>query len=168
MRCRLETGIGGYCGGGGISLTGIWLVSYLVLWLVVVAMGFLLVGAMRQIGLLHLERNQSFATTDPPPPPVEEDGPAIGSRISTLAAKTINNFGTVTLANRDGSVIIGTERCSGRTLLVFLSALCDNCQLAAEPLNVLAADAERGVRPIVVLRADEHACQAFISVFPLR
>lgn len=35
-------------------------------------------------------------------------------------------------------------------------------------MNALAEDRSRGARPIVILRADEQGCQAFLSVFPLR
>ena len=35
-------------------MSGVWLASYVVLWLVVLALAFLLAGALRQLGLLQL------------------------------------------------------------------------------------------------------------------
>ena len=39
---------------GGIELSGVWLASYIALWLVVLLLAFLLAGALRQLGLLQL------------------------------------------------------------------------------------------------------------------
>ena len=50
---------------------------------------------------------------------------------------------------------------------MFMSPMCEACQYIVEPLNALEADAARTVRPAVIMRADEQACQAFLSVFPL-
>ncbi len=35
-------------------MSGVWLASYIVLWLVVLMLGFLLAGALRQLGLIQL------------------------------------------------------------------------------------------------------------------
>ena len=35
-------------------MSGVWLASYVVLWLLVLVLGFLLAGALRQLGLLQL------------------------------------------------------------------------------------------------------------------
>jgi hypothetical protein len=51
---------------------------------------------------------------------------------------------------------------------MFMSPLCESCQRVVEPLNAIAEDAARGVRAVVIMRADEHAARAFNSVFPLR
>jgi hypothetical protein len=45
--------------------------------------------------------------------------------------------------------------------------MCEPCQHAVEPLNMLVTDATRNVHPVVIIRADELACRAFLSVFPL-
>jgi hypothetical protein len=91
-------------------------------------------------------------------PELENDGPAIGSALVDFEANTINGFGTLTPAMLRGH---------GNTLLMFMSPMCETCQHIVEPLNALAADAARAVRPVVIMRADEQACRAFLSVFPL-
>ena len=35
-------------------MSGVWLASYIVLWVVVLVLGFLLAGALRQLGLMQL------------------------------------------------------------------------------------------------------------------
>ena len=82
----------------------------------------------------------------------------IGSALPPLGVDTCNSFGKVTP---------DVLREQGATLLVFLSPMCEPCQHAVEPLNWLVAEAASTVHPVVVYRADEQACRAFLSVFPL-
>jgi hypothetical protein len=131
-------------------------------------MGLLLFGVLQQVGALHLAQGQQQQPSGASVPELENDGPPLGSRLPDLAARSINGFGTITLARADGSVTIGTAQHHSPTLLVFLSAMCDMCQLAVEPLNALVDDNTTGVRSIAIMRADEHACTAFLNVFPLR
>jgi methylamine dehydrogenase accessory protein MauD len=141
-------------------MTGLWLASYLVLWGLVVVMCLLLIGILRQLGLM--QRQLVSDTVQPQGgssvPTLEQDGPIIGSPLADLEAGTINGFGTLTLA---------TLHNRGSTLLVFMSPMCETCQHIVEPLNTLAADAVRAVQPVVIMRADEQGCRAFLSVFPL-
>ena len=137
-------------------MTGLWLVSYLVLWGLVVVMCLFLIGILRQLGQLYRQLELRPAQSKEGIPALENDGPIIGSTIPDLEAGAINAFATLTLASLD-------ERSS--TLLVFMSPMCEAYQHIVEPLNALAANA---VRPIVIMRADEQGCRAFLSVFPLR
>jgi methylamine dehydrogenase accessory protein MauD len=142
-------------------MTGLWLASYLVLWGLVLIMGLLLIGILRQLGLMH--RQLELVIPQPPGdsaiPALEHDGPTIGSILASLEVETINGFGTLNPA---------TPHEHGRVLLVFMSPMCETCQYIVEPLNALEAEAGRAVKPIVIMRADEQACRAFLSVFPLR
>ena len=142
-------------------MTGLWLTSYLILWGLVVVVCLLLIGVLRQLGLLYrrLESGSTPSQEGSSIPVLENDGPAIGSPIVNLDADTINGFGNLVLTKLDKG---------GSTLFVFMSPLCEACQHVVEPLNVLVADADRAGRPVVVMRADEQGCRAFLSVFPLR
>jgi hypothetical protein len=141
-------------------MTALWLASYLVLWGLVVVLCLFLIGILRQLGLLYrqLELRPPQPQGESSIPALEHDGPSIGSPIVDLQADTINGFGILTQA---------MLREHGTTLLVFMSPMCETCQHIGEPLNALAADAARTVRPVVIMRADEQACRAFLSVFPL-
>jgi hypothetical protein len=143
------------------ELSGFWLVSYIVLWVIVVVLCFFLAGVLHQLGFVYrqLEQRSSRPREEEDSiPTLEQDGPAIGSPLPNLEIDTFNGFGRLTTA---------IMRRSGSTLLVFMSPMCEPCQHAVEPLNRLVADADRNVHPLVFIRADEQACRAFLSVFPL-
>jgi methylamine dehydrogenase accessory protein MauD len=141
-------------------MSGPWLVSYVVLWVIVVMLCFFLIGVLRQLGLLYrqFEKRPSQMQEEDAIPVLEQDGPAIGSPLPNLEVDTFNGFGRLSTALLRGG---------SSTLLVFISPMCETCQHAVEPLNTLVADATRNVHPVVIVRADEQACRAFLSVFPL-
>lgn len=141
-------------------MTGLWLVSYIALWGLIVVVCLLLIGILRQLGLMQhqLESRSPQPQGESSIPALEHDGPGISSPITDLEVETINGFGTLILATLP-------ER--GSTLLVFMSPMCETCQHVVAPLNALVADAATTVRAAVIMRADEQACRAFLSVFPL-
>jgi methylamine dehydrogenase accessory protein MauD len=141
-------------------MTGLWLASYLVLWGIVVVVCLLLIGILRQLGLMQrqLESHLPQLSEEGSIPALEHDGPALGSPLADLEVGTINGFGTLTAF---------TQRSQGILLLVFLSPMCETCQHIVEPLNALVEDAMRALRTAVIMRGDEQACRAFLSVFPL-
>src|SRR5438034_637906 len=107
-------------------MTGLWLVSYLVLWGLVVVLCLFLIGILRQLGLVHRQLESGLPQRQEGIPALENDGPVIGSPIPDLEVSTINGFATLTPTTlRDG----------GTTLLVFMSPMCESCQRIDEPLN---------------------------------
>jgi AhpC/TSA family protein len=147
-------------------VTGLWVVSYVALWGLVVAIGLLMVGILRQMGILQHQLAVAHGPgTLPAPgvardtPALEDDGPEIGSRIPTLRAETLNGFGTVA---------VESLRDDAGTLLVFMSPMCEGCQHMVEPLNALVDAGAHRERMIAILHADEQASRAFMNVFPLR
>jgi methylamine dehydrogenase accessory protein MauD len=140
-------------------MTGLWLASYLVLWGLVLVLCLFLIGILRQLGLMQRQLDSRSPQIQEGIPTLENDGPAIGSPLPDLEASTINGFGTLTMT---------TLHDHSSTLLVFMSPMCETCQHIVEPLNALVVNVARGVSPIVIMRADEQACRAFVSVFPLR
>lgn len=133
---------------------GLWLVSYLALWLLVLTLSLVIVGALGQLGQVRSQGGVDDAGL----PPEAEDGPPLGSRLPALEAQDANGTGPVT---------IGAQGVGRRILLVFFSPFCQSCQEIVEPLNAMAADLGAGVRAIVVMRANATACRAFLNVFPL-
>jgi hypothetical protein len=143
-------------------MTGLWLVSYLLLWALVVGLCLLIVGILRQIGLMQHDLKPEQLPVQPEefiPPTPEQDGPRIGSGLPHLVAETINGYGSVTP---------DTLRSQGGVLLVCMSPMCESCQHLVEPLNALVQDEANAERVVVIVRADEAGCRAFLSVFPLR
>lgn len=150
---------------------GLFVVSYLLLWALVVLLGLLLLGTLRHLGELHLKMGTAgtaavkYPTSgDGAVPPLELDGPALGARLPDWAYEVS--------ASGDGenaASVIGSSGQNGAayTLLMFLSPLCETCQHVVEPLNELAADTTRAIHPAAVIRADRPAYEAFLNVFPL-
>ncbi len=147
-------------------MTGLWLLSYLALWGLVLLLTLVLVGVLRQLGALYL---QLAATAQAPAgqsqhaeavPPLEQDGPPIGAPLPDWARSV-----TEEAPHADGE-----QDRSGRrsTLLMFMSPMCETCQHVVDPLNEVAGDPMYDVRPIAVIRADRPAYEAFLNVFPLR
>ncbi|HEX6819907.1 MAG TPA: hypothetical protein VF120_16140 [Ktedonobacterales bacterium] len=146
-------------------MSGFWLASYLVLWIVVACLALLLVGALRQIGMLHLQvHGDQTRAADPDLaseesiPPLEEDGPPIGTTLPAWAEVSAEG------EQPPESASLASSR---TTLLMFLSPLCDTCQNVVEPLNALEADTTRAVRTLAIFRADRPAYEAFLKLFPL-
>lgn len=141
-------------------MTGLWLASYLMLWVVVVVMCLLLIGILRQLGFVQreLDGRPSEPQEESPIPDLEHDGPAIGSPVMELELDTLNGFGRLKLASLN-------ER--RPLLLMFMSPLCETCQHIVEPLNALTTDVDHMAHPVVIMRGDVQMCRAFLSVFPL-
>jgi methylamine dehydrogenase accessory protein MauD len=138
-------------------MNGLFIASYVLLWLVVVALAVLLIGALRQIGSLRLETGHFTDVEDDPIPTVQEDGPPIGSRLPALTQGAVGGNGSMPAPPMNAS-----------TLLVFMSPMCESCQHVVDPINELLGDRSDSLRATVLLRADDQGCSAFLSVFPLQ
>jgi hypothetical protein len=89
-----------------------WAVAIVVLWLAVVALAVVLLGALRQV-TSHLA-----SLAEQPPTPVRAQGPAVGSRLPDLTGY-------------DGHAQLG-----GRpSVLLFLSPACGPCRTLAEEIS---------------------------------
>src|SRR5436309_15883786 len=99
-------------------MTGLWLVSYVVLWIIVVVLCLFLVGVLRQLGLLYQqhEHRPSTSQEEDSIPTLEQDGPTIGSPLPNLDVDTFNGFGRLNTALLRGS---------GSTWLVLMSPICE-------------------------------------------
>lgn len=136
-------------------MNGVWIASYAALWLVVAVLTIVVIGMLRQIGILQQSNTVPKAGTGNKPS-IEDDGPAVGSRMLEFHGESINGFGLVSSSD--------TIR-RGATLLVFMSPLCEGCQHAAEALSAPRAEGDPSL--VVIMRADMRSSLAFLSVFPL-
>jgi methylamine dehydrogenase accessory protein MauD len=134
----------------------LWVVSYLLLWVLVVVLSAVVVGALHQIGLLRTSLVPRGEPAGTGPPTAEGQGPAIGSLLPRLELESINGAGHVTL-DAEGPP----------TLVAFLSPLCDGCQDAVAALDALAVEAGSQVRVVAILIGEQRAWRSFLRVFPL-
>jgi len=156
-------------------MNGFFLASYVVLWLLVIALVLLAIGLLQQLGVVQRQLRGVEAATSSPvgleqdassrsginaPDLVEHDGPGIGAKLPAITFDSFNGLGMV-----DTTVPRVPKK---RIMVVCLSITCGSCQRIVAPLNELAADPSCDVEIIVLLRGDKQSCHAFQDVFPLR
>lgn len=152
-------------------MTGIWLISYVFLWIVVSIFCLLNIRLLQQLGILQRrvhdftsnQANSSAETSggegqNTVPLLISEDGPAIGSNIPELTLEACND--SITLLPASWYDEHGT-------IVLFMTPTCETCQHLVEPLNKLIDDRAFKGRVVVILRADETACRAFLNLFPI-
>ena len=125
-------------------MSGVWLASYIVLWLVVFALAFLLAGALRQLGLLQLRLG------DDPGALITDTGLERGAQAPDFTALSADSEELVTLS----------ELPAAPRLLVFASPGCLSCRELIPGLNEVRKT-RREFDFLVVCRGDLESCQGF-------
>ncbi len=101
-------------------MTGWWLVSYIVLWGVVAALGVLVVALAREIGALHLRLGPRGALE------IDGEGPELGAVVPPIDVEDIAGA-PATLGGA-----------GPRRLLLFASPTCEPCRDVVPAVGVLA------------------------------
>ena len=113
---------------------GWWAVSYVTLWLLVVALCLVVVALARQIGTLHMRLGATGALE------MDDEGPALGSQATSIPTTDMNGE----------PVVVG----QGGQVLLFVSPGCHVCE---QVLPSIAAVAEQGrFAPVVITDVDEE------------
>jgi methylamine dehydrogenase accessory protein MauD len=115
-----------------------WLVSYIVLWLAVLFLGFLLLGALRALGLLRWRLEQLEATTP--------------SRLGRGGLKPGKKGPDFTLPSVAGSEVSLHDFAGRRVFLVFTMSGCKPCHRIVPELNRLQ---RRGILQVLVVNNGE-------------
>jgi methylamine dehydrogenase accessory protein MauD len=126
-------------------MSGVWLASYLVLWLVVLVLAFLLAGSLRQLGLMQLRLG------DDPGALITDSGLERGTQAPDFIATDSESGEAVTL-----SELPATPR-----LLVFASPGCLSCRELIPGLNEVRKTRRGEFDFLVVCRGDIDSCRAF-------
>ena len=125
-------------------MSGVWLASYVVLWLIVLALAFLLAGALRQLGLLQLRLG------DDPGALITDTGLERGTPAPDFTA----------LESETGELVTLSELSPVARMLVFASPGCLSCRELIPGLNEVRKT-RRDVDFLVICRGDVESCQAF-------
>jgi methylamine dehydrogenase accessory protein MauD len=125
-------------------MSGVWLASYVVLWLLVLALAFLLAGALRQLGLLQLRLG------DDPGALITDTGLERGTLAPDFTA----------LQSETGKLVTLSELSPRARMLVFASPGCLSCRELIPGLNEVRKT-RRDMDFLVVCRGDTESCQAF-------
>lgn len=127
-------------------MNGIWLVSYLALWLLAALLVLVVAVLARQIGLLHRRLAPSGAR-------MENEGPEIGEVVPELTA--------LDLEGRE--VTLGSVR-RKQTLLLFISATCPTCEeLMPAVRSVWKSERNSTEVLMVTLGTDEKRNRDFVA-----
>ena len=129
-------------------MSGVWLASYVVLWMLVLVMGFLLAGALRQLGLIQLRLG------DDPGALITD----LGLERGTLAP----DFTALESGAGEGLALSSLP--NRPRLLVFLSPSCLSCRELVPGLNEVRATRGREFDFLVVCRGDLESCRSFASM----
>jgi methylamine dehydrogenase accessory protein MauD len=109
----------------------VWLISILALWALVLFLGFLLLGALRALGLVRWRLEQLEATTP--------------SRIGRGGLKAGKNAPDFTLATVNGAPVSLHDFAGRKVLLVFMQPGCGPCDRVTAELNRLHGTSEAQV-----------------------
>jgi len=124
-------------------MQAVWLVSYVLLWLTVVLLGFLLLGALRALGLLGWRLEQLEATT---PKRVGREGLKRGATAPDFALPGI-----------EGTSVSLHDFAGHRRLLVFAQTGCSPCHEVVPELNRLQQKGQ--VHVLVVITGEPEECR---------
>jgi methylamine dehydrogenase accessory protein MauD len=125
-------------------VSGVWLASYIVLWLVVLMLAFLLAGALRQLGLIQLRLG------DDPGALITDTGLERGSDAPDFTALDAESGQTVSLSD-----LPAVPR-----MLVFASPGCLSCRELIPGLNEVRKT-RKDFDFLVVCRGDLESCRSF-------
>lgn len=115
-------------------MDGWWAVSYVTLWVLVVALCLVVVALARQIGTLHMRLGATGALE------LDDEGPALGAPATAIPTHDMN-----------GAAVTVGER---GQLLLFVSPGCHVCE---QVLPSVSAVAEQGrLAPVVITDVDEE------------
>jgi methylamine dehydrogenase accessory protein MauD len=125
-------------------MSGVWLASYVVLWLLVLVLAFLLAGALRQLGLLQLRLG------DDPGALITDTGLERGTLAPDFTA----------LESETGELVTLSELPPVARMLVFASPGCLSCRELIPGLNEVRKT-RRDFDFLVICRGDVESCQGF-------
>lgn len=126
-------------------MSGVWLASYLVLWLVVLVLAFLLAGSLRQLGLLQLRLG------DDPGALITDSGLERGVQAPEFVAAHSETEEPVSLY----------ELPQVPRLLVFASPGCLSCRELIPGLNEVRKTRSGEFDFLVICRGDIESCRSF-------
>jgi methylamine dehydrogenase accessory protein MauD len=126
-------------------MSGVWLASYVVLWLVVLMLAFLLAGALRQLGLLQLRLG------DDPGALITDTGLERGTLAPDFTA----------LGSETGELVTLSELAPVPRMIVFASPGCLSCRELIPGLNEVRKTRAGEFDFLVICRGDVESCQAF-------
>jgi len=127
-------------------MSGIWLISYLSLWIIVIVLFLVVLTLARQVGLLHGRLRPTGAL-------MANAGPEVGEQAPEINATDLHGQ----------EVSLGSNR-GKKTLLVFVSATCRSCDDLVPAVRSIWKSERAALDLLLVgLSGDEIANREFIA-----
>jgi methylamine dehydrogenase accessory protein MauD len=126
-------------------VSGVWVASYIVLWVVVLVLAFLLAGALRQLGLMQLRLG------DDPGALITDTGLERGAQAPDFTA----------IESESGELVTLSDLVAKPRVLVFASPGCLSCRELIPGLNEVRKTRKGEFDFLVVCRGDVESCQGF-------
>jgi methylamine dehydrogenase accessory protein MauD len=126
-------------------MSGVWLASYIVLWVVVLVLAFLLAGALRQLGLMQLRLG------DDPGALITDTGLERGAQAPDFTA----------IESESGELVTLSDLVAKPRVLVFASPGCLSCRELIPGLNEVRKTRKGEFDFLVICRGDVESCQGF-------
>jgi methylamine dehydrogenase accessory protein MauD len=133
-------------------VSGVWTASLVVLWVFFVLLAFLVVGALRQLGLIALRLG------DDPGALITDEGLDRGTAAPEFQA----------IDSETGDRVHSASLAARPRLLVFLSPGCLSCRELAPGLNEVADTRSGEFDFLALCRGDLESCRAFARMNRLR
>lgn len=131
-------------------MSGAWLASYVMMWVLLLLLVVGMITVARQIGLIHKRLIPVGAR-------MEDPGPAIGDEIDTLDA--------IDLSGRPLS--LGSER-GKATLMLFVSPGCNACGEIVPSLRSIARSERKSLEIVLASLGNEKQTHAMVSDYRLK
>lgn len=129
-----------------------WLATYLLLWAIVAVQGIFLMGALRQLGIIHLRLGSDPGVLITP------EGLPRGALAPDFEAPITPT----------GEMVRRTDFLGRRVMVVFLSPTCMSCKQLIPHLNAIHEERRDEVATLVVCHGAEGSCAEFVRRFGVR
>lgn len=129
----------------------IWLASYAILWVVVAMLSFVVVGLLRQLGLIQLRLGPD------PGALITKEGLERGTSAPEFTLTDALTGASTRLADLRGRMV----------LLLFLTPTCISCRQLMPHLRDIAPERSRDIAVLTICHGSEATCGEFAQAFRL-
>lgn len=130
----------------------IWIASNVLLWLIVAVMAFIVLGLLRQLGLIQARLGLEAGALITP------DGLERGTQAPNFEGKELSGKEHIRFGELRGR----------RVLLIFVSATCAPCRALVPHLNEVSLQFRSQVLTLVICQGSEEACVEFARLSNLQ
>jgi methylamine dehydrogenase accessory protein MauD len=130
----------------------LWIASYILLWLIVAGMAFIMLGLLRQLGLIQARLGLEAGALITP------EGMERGTKAPDFEGLELTTKKHIRFTELQGR----------RVLLIFLSPICVPCRALAPHLNEVSSRFRSQIETLAICQGSEDACIEFVKLSKLQ